>query len=260
MKSLKKKKKKKKKYRDKQKTVTTPDNPHSCSSGKVEGRAALVSLRHGSLHFLQASSEVLCNGFLTGLHQATDGPCGETCESKYAQMKTKHVPLPSRLILQLGRCRPSKARQCNPQSKILPLWGGWTWPLVGQMASPQPEGDLRGHTSNPFSYLTFSLQLHRIWNSLLDWHSFNGHLIKFWMFIVPLLQHLPHLPIPVMHLTSNVWRCPTRIEASVSGALISSSSQPSPHLISPVVRGSSPPLLINNNNDASSMLSQWMKV
>ena len=94
----------------------------------------------------------------------------------------------------------------------------------------------------PPSHLTFSLQLHRISYSLLDWNRFNGHLITFWMFIVPLLQHLLHLLIPVrllrISLQSNVWRCPSRIEASVSGALISSSSHQwkGGHL-----------LLINNN-------------
>ena len=79
----------------------------------------------------------------------------------------------------------------------------------------------------PSSHLTFSLQLRRISYSLLDWNRFNGHLITFWMLIVPLLQHLLHLLIPVrllrISLQSNVWRCPSRIEASESGALISSS-------------------------------------
>ena len=92
-----------------------------------------------------------------------------------------------------------------------------------------PRPHLTHFTSNPkVSHLTFSLQLHRISYSLLDWNRFNGHLITFWMFIVPLLQHLLHLLIPVrllrISLQSNVWRCPSRIEASVSGALISSSS------------------------------------
>ena len=82
-------------------------------------------------------------------------------------------------------------------------------PQVVVMASPQPEGDLWDHTSPqsshfkpiPPSHLTFSLQLHRISHSLLDWNRFNGHLITFWMFIVPLLQHL-HLLIPVTHFPS----------------------------------------------------------
>ena len=97
----------------------------------------------------------------------------------------------------------------------------------------------------PQSHLTFSLQLHRISHSLLDWNRFNGNLITFWKFTVPLLQHLLHLLIPVrmsrISLQSNVWICPSRIEASVSGALISSASYSSLHLISSVVRGSSPP-------------------
>ena len=53
----------------------------------------------------------------------------------------------------------------------------------------------------PF-HLTFSLQFHRISHSLLYWNRFNGHLITFLIFIVPLLQHLLYLLIPVTHLTS----------------------------------------------------------
>ena len=54
----------------------------------------------------------------------------------------------------------------------------------------------------PPSHLTFSLQLHRISHSLVDWNRFNGHLSAFLMFIVPLLQHLLYLLIPVRHITS----------------------------------------------------------
>ena len=107
-----------------------------------------------------------------------------------------------------------------------------------------PRPHLTHLTSNPFPHLIspFHFSFIAFSHSLLDWNRFNRHLITFWMFIVPLLQHLLHLLIPVrllrISLQSNVWRCPSRIEESVSGALISSSSHQwkGGHL-----------LLINNN-------------
>ena len=87
----------------------------------------------------------------------------------------------------------------------------------------------------PQSRLAFSLQLHHISHSLLDWNSFSGHLITFWMFIVPLLQHLLHLLIPVTHFTSA--KCLKMSEQNWSVNKWSTHIS----LISPVVRGSSPP-------------------
>ena len=145
------------------------------------------------------------------------------------------------LIVLYRACRPlnQKSHPTTP-----PLYTWWLDPTPSRPNGVTTTGGRppRPHLKPiPPSHLTFLLQLHRISRSLLDWNCFNGHLITFWMFIVPLLQHLLHLLIPVrlsrISLQSNVWRCPSRIEASVSGVLISSSS----HSISPVVRGLSPP-------------------
>ena len=43
--------------------------------------------------------------------------------------------------------RACRALNQKSQKTTPPLPGGWTRPPVGQMASPQPEGDLRDHTS-----------------------------------------------------------------------------------------------------------------
>ena len=77
-----------------------------------------------------------------------------------------------------------------------PLRGGWT---RNPMASPQPEEDLRDHTSPITPQTHYSISSYLFYfsslvfpHSLLDWNRFNEHLITFWMFIVPLLQHLLH--------------------------------------------------------------------
>ena len=87
-------------------------------------------------------------------------------------------------------------------------------------------------------------------------NRFNGHLITFRIPIIPLLQHLLHLLIPVTHLTSvkclkmseqNNWS----VSKWSTHIIFISSSHPSPHLISPVVRGGHLPApLFNNNNKA----------
>ena len=95
--------------------------------------------------------------------------------------------------------------------------------------------------------------LHRISHSLLNWNSFNGHLITFWMFISPLLQHLLPLLMPVTHLTSA--KC---LKMSVENWIVSKWSthnhtQDHPHLnLHPTSShpwsGSRPPPLINYNS------------
>ena len=105
------------------------------------------------------------------------------------------------------------------------------------------------------SHLTFSLQLHRVSPKsarLKPFQWINGHLITFWMFIVPLLQHLLHLLIPVTHLTSV--KCLKMSEQNWSISkwsthIILISPFTPPHLISshPWSGSHLPPPLINNN-------------
>ena len=85
----------------------------------------------------------------------------------------------------------------------------YTWWLDPTASRPNGVTTIGGRPPRP--HLTslispqthsFSLQLHPVSHSLLDWNSFNGHLITFLMFIVPLLQHLLHLLITVTHFTS----------------------------------------------------------
>ena len=95
-----------------------------------------------------------------------------------------------------------------------------------------------------FSFIVFP-------HFLLNWNHFNGHLITFWMFIVPLQQHLLHLLIATCHTShfSQMFE-----DVRVKFNLILSSSHPSPHLISTVVKGGHlPPPQINDNNQYSRM-------
>ena len=134
---------------------------------------------------------------------------------------------------------------CTPANDAVSttLRGGWT---------RHPSAKKRHHNRRETSettphvhHLTFSLQLHRIFHSLLDWNRFNGHLITFLIFIVSFLWHLFNLLIPVTHLNSIKYLKMSERNWGVSKwsthIILISSSHPPPHIISPVMRGHLPP-------------------
>ena len=75
-----------------------------------------------------------------------------------------------RIYSYLGfNCLNSVLYHCYTQPTTRPLRGGWTRPPVGQMASPQQEGDLLDHASPHLSPLTSSLISPFHIGGALDW-------------------------------------------------------------------------------------------